>query len=266
VRTIVLSVVRLAVGAILATLIAFAARRVGALSLNGSAAAAALGTAAVAAGWSWGALLVLYFVSSMMLTRYRASLKAVRTDAVVAKAGPRDAWQVLANGGVFALAGVLSLVSGWEAWPALGAGALAAAASDTWATEVGTLAGRPPRSIVSGRPVPTGTSGGVSAPGIAAAIGGAAFVAAAVLALGWSRGAALAALAGGIGGSTIDSVLGATLQVRRWCDRCDAPTERTTHICGTTTGVVAGIRWLDNDAVNALSTAVGGLLGLLLGA
>jgi uncharacterized membrane protein len=117
---------------------------------------------------------------------------------------------------------------------------------------------------VSWREVPTGTSGGVSAPGIAAAVAGAAFVAVGALALGWPRGTAAAALAGGIVGSTIDSLLGATVQVRRWCDRCNAPTERTTHACGALTRVVGGITWLDNDAVNALSTACGGLLGLLL--
>jgi len=261
-----LNAVPIAVGVTLATLIALVAWRTGALSSTGSAAAFGLGTASVAAGWSWATLLVMYFVSSVMLTRYHASTKAARAGTVVAKGGPRDAAQVLANGSVFALAGVLWLVSGWEPWHSLGAGALAAAASDTWATEVGTLARRPPRSIASWRQVPTGTSGGVSARGVFAAVGGAAFIGAAALALGWPRAAAVAALAGGIGGSTIDSLLGATVQVRRWCDRCNAPTERTTHACGSATRVVGGIAWIDNDAVNTLSTAAGGLLALLLSA
>jgi uncharacterized protein (TIGR00297 family) len=198
------------------------------------------------------------------LTRFRAAAKAARTGAVVTKGGPRDATQVVANGGVYALASVLWIASGWEGWHALGAGALAAAASDTWATEIGTLAARAPRSIVTWRHVPTGTSGGVSPPGMLAAIAGAAFIALAVAASGWSRDAVVAALVGGIAGSTIDSLLGATLQVRRWCDRCGAPTERATHSCGATTRVAGGVRWVENDAVNALSTAAGGLLGVLL--
>jgi uncharacterized protein (TIGR00297 family) len=192
--------------------------------------------------------------------------KAARIGALVAKGGPRDAVQVLANGGVFALAALLWLASGWEGWRALGATALAAAASDTWATEVGTLTGRPPRSIVSWAHVPVGTSGAISFPGVAAAIAGAAFVALAVLTLGWPRNTAVASFVGGIVGSTIDSLLGATVQGRRWCYRCDAPTERKTHACGAATRTVGGIPWLDNDAVNALSTAAGGLLGLLLSA
>jgi uncharacterized protein (TIGR00297 family) len=257
---------RIAIGVVLGTLIALAAGRVGALSRAGSAAAVAIGAAAVGAGWSWGALLVLYFVSSVALTRFRASTKGARVGALVAKGGPRDAVQVLANGGVFALAAALWVASGWEGWRAVGAGALAAAASDTWATEIGTLARRSPRSILSWAPVPTGTSGGISPPGVLAAIAGAAFVALAALALGWPSDTALAALVGGITGSTIDSLLGATVQTRRWCDRCNAPTERATHACGVTTRSAGGIPWVDNDAVNALSTAAGGLLGLLVSA
>ena len=259
-----LSLVRLVAGVALSTAIALGARRVGALSGRGSVAAIAVGIVAFATGWSWASLLLLYFVSSIALTRYRASTKAAVTGAVVAKGGARDATQVLANGGVFALGAVLWLSTGWHGWRAAAAGALAAAASDTWATEIGTLARRAPRSLVTWRPVPTGTSGGVSLPGFAAAIAGAAFVGLAVLALGWPRSAAMAALVGGVAGSTIDSLLGATLQQRRWCDRCNVATERTTHGCGATTRIVGGIAWLDNDTVNALSTVAGGLLGLVV--
>jgi uncharacterized protein (TIGR00297 family) len=195
-----------------------------------------------------------------------ASAKAARTATIVAKGGARDATQVLANGGVFALAAVLWAASGSDVWRAVGAGAIAAAAADTWATEVGTLAGRAPRSIMSWRLVPPGTSGGVSGAGVTAAVAGAAFVALGALTVGWPRGAAIAAFAGGVVGSTVDSLLGATLQARRWCDQCRATTEREMHTCGTPTRIAGGVRWMDNDAVNALSTAAGGLLGFALAA
>jgi uncharacterized protein (TIGR00297 family) len=222
-----------------------------------------VGTVTVAAGWSWAVLLVVYFGSSVALTRFRAGVKAFRTDSVVAKGGPRDATQVLANGFVFALAAALWLVTAWEGWRAIGVGALAAAASDTWATEIGTLSRNEPRSVLTWRPVPTGTSGGVSAAGAVAAIAGSVFIALVTITLGWPREAPWSAFVGGVAGSTVDSLLGATVQQRRWCDQCDSPTERARHRCGVATRFVGGMPWIDNDVVNVTSTLAGALLGLL---
>jgi uncharacterized protein (TIGR00297 family) len=257
--------VRAGAGLLLAAAIAFAARRARALSPSGAVSAAALGTIGIAAGWSWGALLILFFAASSALSRHRLNTKEERTAAIVAKGGERDALQVLANGGLFVLAALASLLWPSSAWSAFGAGALAAATSDTWATEVGTLARRPPRSIITGRPVPAGTSGGVSLPGTVAALVGAGFIAFCARLVGWSPATAWAALIGGVAGSTADSLLGATLQARRWCVPCGAATERTTHPCGAATVPAGGVGWLDNDRVNLLSGLIGAVVGLAVG-
>jgi uncharacterized membrane protein len=82
--------------------------------------------------------------------------------------------------------------------------------------------------------------------------------------MGWSHRVALASLLGGIVGSTLDSVLGGTVQARRWCDRCNLGTERAVHDCGAATRHAGGVTWLDNDVVNFLSAAGGGLLAMML--
>jgi uncharacterized protein (TIGR00297 family) len=251
---------RLAAGGLLAVAVALLARRAGALAASGAAAAVVVGTVCVAAGWSWGALLLAFFVATSALSRLGARRKEARTGAIVAKGGARDARQVLANGGLFALAALLSLVAPWPGWMVLGAGALAASTSDTWGTEVGTLAGGMPRSITTGRPVPPGTSGGISAAGTLAALCGAAFVAVLAWSLRWPGAAAI--LAGGIVGSTADSLLGATMQSRRWCERCGIGTEREVHGCGSATRPAGGLAWLDNDGVNLASALVGALAAL----
>jgi uncharacterized membrane protein len=107
-------------------------------------------------------------------------------------------------------------------------------------------------------------SGGVTLAGTFAAVAGAAFIALVVTALSWPLRIAIAAFAGGIVGSTLDSVIGATLQQRRWCDRCQQPTERLVHDCGTTTRPSTGLAWLDNDMVNLVCGAAGGLLAMAI--
>lgn len=247
-----------------AVAIAAAARRARTLSTSGAIAAAGAGIAAVGAGWEWGALLVLFFVTGSALSHAGAARKAARTASVVEKGSERDAMQVLANGGVFGIAAIAHLLAPSSATLAVGAGALAAAAADTFATEIGVLARGPARSITSGRVVPAGTSGGVTWLGTLASVIGAATISLAALAMGWPSRVALAAFAGGIAGSLVDSLLGATLQARRRCPRCDAPTERRVHDCGTATRPDGGLARLDNDGVNLACTAAGGLCAALL--
>lgn len=221
------------------------------------------GAIAVAAGWSWGFLLLAFFLPAIALSSLGAQRKAARVDRVVAKRGSRDAWQVLANGGVFTAAAAMHVVAPAPIWLAVGAGALAASASDTWATEVGILFGGQPRSILSRLKVPPGTSGGITWRGSAAAVAGAVFMALAA----WLAGFAVsihAVIAGGVAGAFADSLIGATLQERRWCDLCDVSTERPVHDCGTVTRVSGGIAGLDNDAVNLACSSIGALVALVL--
>ena len=179
------------------------------------------------------------------------------------KSGERDAAQVLANGGVYAVAALGFLFSASPVWHAIGAGALAASAADTWATEVGTLATGDPISIVSGRRVAPGTSGGISLLGTAAGVGGALLMGAAAALAQWPVSLPAVAV-GGIAGALADSLLGATVQARRWCDSCARATERVVHSCGTPTATAGGLAGFDNDAVNAVCSSVGALVALLL--
>lgn len=247
-----------------AAVIAAAARRHGSLSPGGALAATVLGTVVVAAGWDWGALLIAFFGSATLLSRWQREWKLRRTAGILAKSGARDAWQVAANGGVFGLCALGALASPHQLWLAAGAGAIAAATADTWSTEIGTALGATPRSVTTWQPVPPGQSGGVSTAGTAAALAGAILIAGAVRIVEWPATSVAAAVAGGLGGAMLDSLVGATAQSRRWCARCTALTERPVHDCGAATSVTRGWRWLDNDGVNLACTVGGALMGALL--
>jgi uncharacterized protein (TIGR00297 family) len=216
------------------------------------------------AGWSWGILLIVYFVASTLLSRFRRADKTSRTRGRLEKPGARDVVQVASNGGWFVLAAGLYWIEPQALWQSVGAGALAASTADTWATELGSLARTPPRSILSGEVVYHGTSGGVTLPGVLASAAGALFVAGIVAAVRWPSAAVWAAIVGGILGSVIDSLLGAAAQARFWCASCGMDTERSVHDCGMVTALRGGVRWLNNDGVNALATASGAAVGVAL--
>lgn len=242
--------------------IAALAFAVGALSASGAAAAVVIGALCILAGWGWAGLLLLYFIVAVAFSRIGADAKAGRTGGVVAKAGRRDAIQVLANGGVFALAAFVSAHAAADLAPVIAAaavGALAASAADTLATEIGTFVGGEPRSVIGWRVVPTGTSGGVTAAGSLAMVAGSLIVALAALGMGLTSHATAVAL-GGIAGAIADSLLGALVQERRHCPSCDLATERRVHDCGTATDLAGGVAWLDNDLVNLCATVAGAVV------
>lgn len=243
-------------GLLLAGALAFGARAVRALSRGGALAALAVGTAATIAGWTWAIVLIAFFLTSTALSRFKRAKREARIGQIVEKGDERDAFQVLANGGVFAAAALVAAATGQLPWAAAALGALAAAAADTWATEIGTLAGAMPRSVVSLEPQPPGTSGAVTVPGTLATIAGAAFITGVAYLTGMPS-APVAVFAGGVVGSLADSLVGATIQERRWCDGCDEPTERRTHSCGRATRIVGGIPGARNDFVNVVCTVVG---------
>ena len=253
---------RAALGAAIAALVAVIAQRARTLSRSGAVAGFLIGTICIAAGWSWGFLLLGFFVSASVFSKIGAAGKAKLLGAVVEKTGARDALQVAANGSVYAAAAAGAMCFGGPQWFALGIGALAASTADTWSTEIGTLGGGRPRLIVSGRTVPPGTSGGITLAGCAGAFIGAAAAAGAAIILHWPV-SFLAAFAGGLAGAFADSVLGATLQSKRWCEECRASTEREIHTCGAVTAHAGGLKGLDNDGVNFAATIIGGLVALL---
>lgn len=245
-------------GAALAFVVAAAAYRVRALSLSGAIAAFVVGSITFGIG-GWRAALVLFafFVPSTLLSRIGKRRKRELID--VEKTGARDAWQVVANGGVAALA-LLFAPRYDAAMLAAFAGAFAAASADTWGTEIGTLARATPRSIFTLKPVPAGLSGGITLQGTLAEIAGAALVASVAALSGFASFFAI--LAAGVIGAFVDSALGATTQALRYCPRCERACETDPHACGAATVLRRGFAWFENDAVNLAATACGALAAI----
>lgn len=243
---------------LLSATIAFAGWGFRALTAAGAVVASLMGTAILwRTGWPGMAALGNFFVGASVISRLAPDPAARAGEVPGTRRDPR---QVLANGGAAAL-GVLLAPSAAGLW--IVTAALAAAAADTWATACGGWSRTDPRLVLGWNRVPAGTSGGVTLLGSAGAVVGAASVA---LAAALTSGVpAFIPLGLGIGmvGMLADSFLGAGLQGRFHCPRCDRATERQVHRCGSAARHIGGLRWLDNDGVNAAATAVSAGLGWL---
>ena len=256
------------VGSFAAFLVAWGAYRYGALTRDGALAAFVEGVLIFGlGGWAWACLLLAFFISSSALSRLLPQRKRALSEKF-AKGHRRDWGQVAANG---ALAAGLAALHPWMpesqwVWAAF-AGALAAVNADTWATEVGVLSRAAPWHVLTGKAVPKGTSGGVSALGLGAALAGAALIGLCALLDEPSLDLAFAVILGGWIGALFDSVLGATLQAMYFCPQCKKETEHTPrHTCGAATVYRRGWPWMNNDVVNALASLMGAVVaGCLVG-
>lgn len=254
----------------ISVIIVLAAMGARSLAPSGAAAALAVGTAAMSRSIGWGTFLLAWFGLAALLSRMGRSYKAARTSGRVEKGDRRDAWQVLANGALFA-AGAAVLASGIvpaetaDAIAVAAVAALVSAGADTWGTELGTMAGGRPWSLRERRRVPVGTSGAVTVIGsVASAVGAFVLASLAGALTVIPRDAVLVAAAAGFAGALVDTLIGAWWQERRTCPSCHESTEQRLHRCGTPTVRRGGLQGMTNDMVNLACTLSGAALALLL--
>lgn len=210
-------------------------------ALTGGVITAVLTLAPLPASWYHSALpaLLALFLLTFSATRFGRGKKQ-RLGVAEDKSG-RNAAQVAANLGVAGLGAAAALTHPLPGacYTVVVAAALAEATADTLASELGEVLGGQPLMVTTRRRVPPGTDGAISLAGTLAGLGGAVLVVlVATLTLGLGISNAVCAGLGAAGGLFVDSLLGATAERRGW---------------------------LNNDAVNFLSTLVAAVIaGLFL--
>lgn len=245
-------------GVILAVIIAIISLRLKALTISGMAGAVIIGSIVFGlGGWLFALPLLFFFITSNILSKLKTDTKLNSLYAIV-KAGPRDIYQVLANGGVAMICTFIQLATDRQELYFLYLASIAVATSDTWATEVGTLLSGGPISIITFKRVNPGQSGGISLPGTIAALFGSfatAFIVYPLIPEFHSLGFWLGASFAGFIGSMIDSILGATVQAGYRCQVCDTNIEVNLH-CDKEAVLIKGFKNINNDMVNFLSNLI----------
>lgn len=245
---------------LLALIVLLAAYRFKSITVNGMVAALLTAVTLYALGGAWvGVSLLLFFIMGSGISKIKNENKK-RAEERQESSGARNWKQVIANSlPACILLWVSMLMPHKEIYILLSFGVFSAAAADTFSSEIGMLGSGKVVSILTGKPVAKGVSGGVSLLGFAAAIVGSALLAIpAGIQYGIWGYMFVAVL--GVLGCVIDSVIGASFQ-RRFLhadgELKDAPVYPKQK-------PDAGLSWVSNNAVNLISLFTVSFIGLFL--
>jgi uncharacterized protein (TIGR00297 family) len=211
----------------------------------------------------WFLVLLIFFVTASLFTKYKYKQKQ-KMGLSEGNDGARGWKSVIANGGPAAAFAILYYLSHNNPVFTLSfTGSLSFALSDTVATEVGLLSKSKPRSILTGKEINTGQSGGVTVRGEIAALTGSILIGT-VSGLLLSEGILLqilvilpAAITAGTIATNIDSIFGATIQAKYRCINCKKCLEKRAIHCNVFTIQERGIPLIDNNVVNLLAAIIG---------
>ena len=230
-------------------------------------------------GWQTYLILLFFFISSTILTRWKADIK--KQYEFKLDIGGRNWKQAIgASAGTILLSLILifslMFINYKKILSSLFIGlvsTIAVSNADTWAVEIGALSKNKPRLIT--KPwivVDKGVSGGVTLLGEFASILGSFTIAliSTILYLlsgryslsTWymidispSKLFITVFLAGWIG-EILDSIIGANLQVKYFCPQCNKYTDREVHRCGSKTKYISGLKYVKNETVNLIVTVL----------
>jgi len=247
------------------------------LSTSGALVALVIGFILGLSHYSFFLCLLAFFTSASKATKFKADVK--KTFEMDFKEGGMRNWlQVLCNGGMALELSLLYLLdigsadlpvdfrhnyrASWLGMAVLGA--IACCNGDTWASELGAvLARKDPFLITTFESVPRGTNGGVTTVGLLSSfVGGlvigvayycGVMVAASSADLSLAPNQALVILVAGLGGllgSVLDSILGASLQF----SGKNVNTGKITEVASEDVVPISGKQVLDNHSVNLISS------------
>jgi len=186
------------------------------LTLDGMRSAVLFGTAVLGVGgWMPALAVLLFFLSSSVISRQRGDQTEI-SEALLSSRTKfrRNGWQVWASGFWVVFMLILFFLFHNIFLVIAAYGAVAAATSDTWATEIGCRNPGKTVLITTFEKTAPGTDGGISLKGSLAAITGSLFIAGAMYLVSpqVDKVLALVIVISGLAGCVVDSYLGAIYQ------------------------------------------------------
>lgn len=256
---------------IISSVVAVIAYKKSSLSLSGSIAAIILGTSIFSFGGSIPFILMfVFFISSSIISKVGKSDKSY-LNKIHEKSDTRDFVQVIANGGVALICLVIFQATKDMSFFIASAVSFAASNSDTWASEIGVLSRGKTISIITGKKIEKGISGGISLLGTVAALLGSTVIGIAytvlyILVVGYDKKSLIVAIIiilSGFLGSIIDSILGVTIQ-GQFINELEGQITEKKFSSSKENKLISGYKFINNDTVNILSNFIVTMLSILV--
>jgi uncharacterized protein (TIGR00297 family) len=215
----------------------------------------------------WSAL-IAFFVSSSILTKFKAHIKSTKTD----DAKGRNVVQVISNALVATVFSIVYFILNQEIFLLAAVVSIATSNSDTWASEIGVLSRGKTRYIINLKEAPRGSSGAITLLGTLASLLGAMFIAFTfIIVYALSFGLTVESVLlygfiisfGGFIGCFIDSYLGALIQAKYKGVHSGKLTEKS-WLPDEKVILASGFALITNDAVNFLSSLFASVLTVFM--
>lgn len=245
------------IGLLLSAFVSLLSYKIKFLSLSGSFGAFLIGTIIFGlGGLKWSVPILFFFITSSILSVINPGKNSDKVKLFFPYE-PRNISQVFANGIIPTLILIADLFLSKQIFIYLYIASIASVCADTWGTEIGTWTKRTTYNITTLKRITQGQFGGVSLVGTAGAFLGSVFVtASSLIYIDLEFDYFVFIIISGLTGSMIDSVIGATVQVKYLCRSCGNIVEREEH-CNNQTIYYSGYKFINNDSVNLLAGITG---------
>lgn len=259
------------IGIISSTIIALVAYNKKSLNISGTIAAIILGSSIFFLGGIIPFIIMLvFFISSSIISKVGKSKKK-NLDRIHEKGDARDFIQVIANGGIALICLVLFRINMDSKFLIASAVSFAASTSDTWASEIGVLSKGKTISIITGKRIEQGVSGGISLLGTFSAVLGAILIGLLysilhIFTFEYNKnilGVFLLIVILGFLGSIIDSILGEKFQ-GHYINEVDGSVTEKKYNGNRKNYLISGYRFINNDVVNILSNLIVTAISLVI--
>lgn len=208
-------------------------------------------------------ILTTVFLSTALTKKIKTTTRQKINESTTEKNGAKDIFQIIANVATGVIFIIIYHFTNNKVFLVSYACIMAESMADSLASDIGVLSKKEPINIITLKPSSRGLSGNISMLGLISSLIGSLIIGIIFTLFNQNLKYLVIILISSFMGTIIDSILGATIQVKFKCSKCQQITEKNEH-CHQKTVYLTGLKIFNNDLVNLSSNILTGLISLLI--